>query len=312
MKRVVSISIGSPCRDKKVELEIAGESYVVERIGTDGSIKKAIDMIKELDGKVDAFGMGGIDLYLSSGSDKKHIIREAVPIKNAAKVTPIVDGTGVKNTLEKRVIEYLKNNRIIEFKGKKVLVTCAADRFKMAEAFVESGCDVSLGDFIFALGIPFLIKSLRTFRIVANLVIPLVSQLPFKVLYPIGEKQKEADPQKFAKYYKNFDIIAGDFHYIKKYMPLDMSGKIIVTNTVTDDDVQVLKTRGVSLLVTTTPEWDGRSFGTNVIEAVLVTMTGKKPEDLCEKDYFEILEKLAFKPRIEVLNNYANTWPECP
>lgn len=302
MKRIVSISIGSPSRDKKVELEICGRNFIIERIGTDGSIKKAIEMIKELDGKVDAFGMGGIDLYLNSGSNKKHIIREALPIKNAAKITPIVDGTGVKNTLEKRVIEYLKNNGVMDFKNKKVLITCAADRFKMAEAFAENGCDVAIGDFIFALGIPFLIKSLKTFKVVANLVIPLVSQLPFKVLYPIGEKQQEGDPVKFAKYYKDYDIIAGDFHYIKKYMPLDMFGKIIVTNTVTYEDVQLLKARGVSLLVTTTPEWDGRSFGTNVIEAVLVSMTGKKPEELCEKDYFDMLDKLDFKPRIEYLN----------
>jgi len=95
MKRVVSISIGSPCRDKKVQLELAGESFIVERIGTDGSIKKAIEMIQELDGKVDVFGMGGIDLYLNSGSDKKHIIREAVQIKNAAKITPIIQNSYV-------------------------------------------------------------------------------------------------------------------------------------------------------------------------------------------------------------------------
>ncbi len=62
MKKVVSVSIGSSTRNHRVEAEFLGEKYIIQRIGTDGSITKAIDLIKELDGKVDAFGLGGIDL----------------------------------------------------------------------------------------------------------------------------------------------------------------------------------------------------------------------------------------------------------
>jgi hypothetical protein len=67
MKRVVGISIGSSKRDHKVEAEFLGEKFLIERIGTDGDMNRAIEMIRELDGKVDAFGMGGIDLYLVAG-----------------------------------------------------------------------------------------------------------------------------------------------------------------------------------------------------------------------------------------------------
>ena len=37
------------------------------------------------------------------------------------------------------------------------------------------------------------------------------------------------------------DIIAGDFHYIKRFLPMDAGGKMIVTNTVTRDDILWLK-----------------------------------------------------------------------
>ena len=40
MKRIVSISIGSSSRDHRVETEILGEQFQIERIGTDGDIKK--------------------------------------------------------------------------------------------------------------------------------------------------------------------------------------------------------------------------------------------------------------------------------
>ena len=64
MKRAVSISLGSSKRDKSVTVDLGGQEILVERIGTDGDVKKARQMYHDLDGKVDAFGVGGVDLYL--------------------------------------------------------------------------------------------------------------------------------------------------------------------------------------------------------------------------------------------------------
>lgn len=46
MKRIVSVSIGSSSRDHKVTIKILGQEFLIERIGTDGDIKKAIEIIK--------------------------------------------------------------------------------------------------------------------------------------------------------------------------------------------------------------------------------------------------------------------------
>ncbi|HHY16813.1 MAG TPA: quinate 5-dehydrogenase, partial [Firmicutes bacterium] len=48
MKHVVSVSIGSSRRNKRTEQEFLGEKVVIERIGTDGSIDKAIEIIRRL------------------------------------------------------------------------------------------------------------------------------------------------------------------------------------------------------------------------------------------------------------------------
>ncbi|WP_337961005.1 hypothetical protein [Caloramator sp. mosi_1] len=119
MKRVISVSLGSSSRNHSAEVELLGEKFVVERIGTDGDKEKAIELIKELDGKVDAFGMGGIDLYLYNAS-KRYVIKDALPLMEAAQKTPIVDGSGLKNTLERRVIKYIDEN-MFSLKNKKYL-----------------------------------------------------------------------------------------------------------------------------------------------------------------------------------------------
>lgn len=300
MKHVVSVSLGSSKRNHRAQVKILGEDFIIERIGTDGDKKKAIELIKELDGKVSAFGLGGIDLYLWAGN-RRYIIKDAAELAKAAKISPVVDGSGLKNTLERRVINYLQENKIIDFKGKKVLLVAATDRFGMAQAMVEKGAKMTFGDLIFALGIPIPLHSLKTIDILSRILMPILSRLPFEMLYPTGKKQ-ESNQVKYKKFFDDAEIIAGDFIYIKRYMPPELFDKTIITNTVTQEDVMTLKDSGLKMLVTTTPEIQGRSFGTNVMEAVLVSLSGKRLEEITPADYEQLLEKIGFLPRIEILN----------
>ncbi len=298
MKRIVSVSIGSSKRDHKAELRVLGEDVIVERIGTDGDIDKAIRVIRDLDGKVDAFGMGGIDLYIWHGG-KRYTFREAKRIARAAQKTPIVDGSGLKNTLERHVIELLWRDHRGLLQNKRVLMVCAMDRFGMAEAVDSLDCEVLYGDLIFALGLPLPLANLKALGRVARVLAPFIVQLPFSLLYPTGKKQDESRQQtKFARYYQWADVIAGDFHMIKKYLPPDLAGKTVITNTVTQGDVDLLQSIGVAHLVTTTPHICGRSFGTNVIEGLLVALLGKPVDSITPQDYRGILEKLEFQPWI--------------
>lgn len=298
MKRVISISIGSSERNHCVEVEFLGQPFHIERIGTDGDINKAIELIHQLDGKVDAFGMGGIDLYIWAGT-KRYTFRDGKRIARAAKITPIVDGTGLKNSLERRVIYWLQETGELDFKKQRVLLTCGVDRFGMAEALTELEADVVYGDLMFGLGMPRAIHSLRALHNAANILAPVVVQLPFKLVYPTGDKQlKEAKPR-WQEWYQWADVIAGDYLFIKKYMPDDLRGKTILTNTVTAKDVEDLKQRGVSTLITTTPELSGRSFGTNVMEGVLVALSDKPWQQLTSQDYLAMLDNLRIKPRLE-------------
>jgi len=291
MKRIVSISIGSSTRDHRAEANILGEDFIIERIGTDGDMKKAIQLIQDLDGKVDAFGMGGVDLYLRDDKGRKYILKSALAIAEAAKKTPIVDGSGLKNTLERRVVHFLHEDLKLSLSHKKVFLVCALDRFGMAQAFESLQASVVYGDAMFALGVSFPIRSLRSLRLIARALMPIISNLPFEMLYPTGKKQEESVP-KYEEFYRWADIIAGDFLYIRKHMPSDLSNKIIVTNTVTQKDLQDLQNRGVRMLITSTPEINGRSFGTNVMEAAFVSLLKKRVEDITPEDYESLLDQL--------------------
>ena len=299
LKRVVSVSLGSSKRNHAVHAFIAGQEFRIERVGTDGDLTRAEQLIRDLDGKIDAFGLGGIDLYIQAGA-RRYILRDAVRLARAAKITPIVDGSGLKDTLERKVIEILKKSYGITFTKKKVFMVCALDRFGMAESLLAQGAILTFGDAMFTLGIPIPIRSLRTLDLAARVVAPLACKLPARYLYPTGKQQEKRKPR-YTRYFLEADVIAGDFHYIKRYMPNKMPNKTVLTNTVTEDDLKFLAGAGVTTLITTTPEMGGRSFGTNLMEAVIVALLGKRPEELGPEDYERALTDISFMPRIEYL-----------
>jgi hypothetical protein len=301
MKRAVSISIGSSKRDKAVEIELLGEKVSIERIGTDGDMEAAARKYQELDGKVDAFGVGGADLGLMV-DNKWYPLYSVQPMVRFIKHTPVVDGAGLKNTLETKAASFVdaKIGAYVKERGKKVFVMTGADRWGMAHSFVEAGYECVFGDLIFSLGIPIPLHTEKQLKTLAAILMPLAGRLPFEWVYPTGEKQEERKP-KHPEHFQWATVVAGDCHYIKRYMPDDMKGKIVVTNTTTPEDVALFKKCGVKYLVTTTPVLEGRSFGTNMMEAALIAVSGKK-RPLSRDELNELLDKLGFEPQLQELN----------
>lgn len=296
MKRVVSVSLGTSRRDKRHELDILGEPFLIERIGCDGDLARFAQMFRDLDGKVDAIGVGGADIYVVVG-ERRYAFRQILKLISGAKRTPVVDGSGLKHTLERQTIRTLADDGTLQFAGRRVLLVSAVDRFGMAQALEEAGARVVYGDLMFAIGLPMRLRSYAAVRRLGAVVLPIVTRLPFKWFYPTGEKQERRQP-KHAWAFREADIIAGDWHYIRRYAPDDLSGKTIITQTLRKADLEWLAQSGAALAVTTTPMMGGETFATNVMEGVLVAILGMPQEDIREADYLAVLKRLDWRPNV--------------
>lgn len=82
MKRVISISVGSSARDHTIRRGFLGQECEISRQGTNGDFNKAIQRYRESDGKVDAFGAGGVEFYLQV-ANKRYYFRDVKRIRDA-------------------------------------------------------------------------------------------------------------------------------------------------------------------------------------------------------------------------------------
>jgi len=298
MKRAVSVSLGSSTRDKKVVISLEGEQISVERIGTDGDAERSRRLFAELDGQVDALGVGGVDLYLRLGA-REYPLRAALELVQDVHQTPVVDGRGLKHTLERRVFELAAPLLDEPPRFRRALVPVAVDRQGLAEAAADVSDEVVIGDLMFALGVPIPVRGIPAFRRLARVLLPIVSHFPMSMLF-YGSGGEPSKP-KYQQYYADADLIAGDFLFMKKYLPADLTGKTVVTNTTTEENVELLRARGARRVITTTPRYEGRSFGTNMMEAALTAYAGKG-RPLTDAELNALIDELDLRPSVQQLN----------
>jgi hypothetical protein len=294
MKRAVSVSLGSPSRDKQVTVSFKGESICIERIGTGGDAARAQKLFAELDGKVDALSVGGVDLYLRL-DDREYPLKSALKLVKDVHHTPVVDGRGLKHTLERRVFELAFPSPGSQPHFVQAFVPVAVDRLGLAQAAAEVADQVVFGDLMIALGIPIPVRGIKQYRRLARLLLPLVTYFPMSMLF-YGSSGEDYTP-KYTRYWGQSDLLAGDFLFMRKYLPEDLEGKTVVTNTTTDENIELLRKRGVKMVITTTPRYEGRSFGTNMMEAALTAYAGKG-RMLTDSELNDLIDDLDLRPNV--------------
>lgn len=297
----MSVSLGDSSGDFLRNVNLAGVDVEMSRIGCNADMDLAAITLENLDGEVDAIGLGGIDIFLRVGSEE-FIIGDGLRLSQHAVKTPVVDGSGLKETLERTTVETMLRNGDLR-RGTKVLMVSALDRFGMAEALVAAGCECKFGDLIFNLKIDYPLTTLDELKDLARKYRSRLLTVPFRMLYPTGSAQNErASDNKFAHYFHEADVIAGDRHLILRHMPQELHGKIILTNTTRPTTVDELRRAGVQTLVTTTPDLDGVSGGTNLMEAAVVALAEKPRAALTREDYVEWCQRLGWQGEKHVLN----------
>jgi len=299
MKHVVSISLGSSKRNKKTEFKLGDQTLLLERIGCDGDEKKARALFTEMDGKVDAFGVGGVELFVRV-ENRNYPLRSGIGLVKNVRQTPYTDGRGLKMVLERNVFQMAEPHLKRPIEPRTAMMPLAVDRYGLAKSLHEAKFEIVFCDLMFALGVPIPLRGLKQLRTAAAILAPVVGLAPISMLYPTGESQDENVP-KYEKWFRFGSVVAGDFLYIRKHMPLDMQGKIIITNTTTESDVALLTERGVSYLVTSTPRVDGRSFGTNVLEAALIAYSDQG-RPLSDGELAGLVKELDLQPNVQALN----------
>jgi predicted amino acid dehydrogenase len=157
-------------------------------------------------------------------------------------------------------------------------------------------------DPLLQLGVPTLLTSLNALSLyatgahyVSDLAPPRV--LPARVL-------REWTRFVLRKALQKVTVVVAPVHELDEFGAEELAGKTIVTSTVNDERIAKFREKDVSMVVDGAPYLAGRVLGPDLLDAMIVAVTGKKPDEILEDDYLEIITSLGMEPRILYPNGF--------
>lgn len=307
MKHILVIDLFSDTSSRAVTF--AGQEIEIQRIGCQGATERARELIMQYDGKVDAIALEGMPSQLKLGNTSR-AHAEGAHLQQTAAVTPVVDGGGVRDGLERWAVMLANRAQPGIFAEKYILMVPGVNHSGLADEISKHSPVMRYADPFVFFNLPDLpgIGGKQTLEQAAAPTLEQLAALPFKRIHaPAGAPHTHRAESPFH----HADVLVGDIGAIRRYAPQDLKHKTIVVEYASDQDISDLQARGASIVVTLMPSvapvgqpLERGALGdlpASVLEAIFVACRAEQAKPLNEDTYLDMMAGLDWTPHIRYL-----------
>ena len=295
MKHVVSISLGSSSQDFDFITDFLGEKLHVRRIGTNGSTAEAVKLIKQWNTKAAAIGLGVLKDHYKVGS-RRFIEKDSARLLAVATRVPVTTGGRLSDIFQEWAVRHAQTHLGSFFNNARVLFFSGLTDYKLALAMAEHTGNLQFADPLLQLGVPKLLGSVEALNLYADGA-HYVKDWTLPAAMASGPV-KEWTRFVLRRAMQKASVIVAPVHELDDFGLEELGGKTVITATVNDERIAQLRDKGVATIIDGSPVMHGHVLGANLLDAMVLAATGKKPKEILEDDYLEIITGLHSEPRI--------------
>jgi predicted amino acid dehydrogenase len=302
MKTVISISLGASSQDFAFTTAFLGQTLKVRRLGTDGSTAQAIKLLKAWETKADAIGVGVLKDSYSLGA-RRFIVRDSLRLRKAVTAVPVTTGARLGDILQEWAVRHAQGELGRCFDNARVLFFSGMANRKLAQTMSEYSANLQFADPLLQLGVPKLLTSIQALSLYGSgahyasawtpprvVTVPLLRQWARYVL---------------SKAMLKATVLVAPAHELDDFGLEELAGKTVITSAINDERIALFKDKGVHLVVDGSPVIKGHVLGPELLDAMILAATGKRPHELLDDDYLEIIAGLQMQPRIVYPGGFA-------
>ncbi|WP_210760750.1 dehydrogenase [Azohydromonas sediminis] len=299
MKTVVGISLGSSRQDFEFTTRFLGQRLNVRRIGTNGSIARALRLVKQWDGQAAAIGVGLVKDSDGLGARADH---HAERLAAAAETTPVTAGGRLADILQEWAVRHAQAELGHYFDNARVLFFSGLASRKLAQTMSEYTENLRFADPVLQLGVPKLLGSLDALQLYATGAHLVAEWVPPRLTPAPLLAQWSRHVLRHALH--KCTVVVAPVHELDDFGAAELAAKTVVTSTVSDKRLAALAKKGVQMVIDGAPVIDGHVIAPDLLHAMIVAVRRKPPQQIVEDDLLEILAALQLAPRILYPNGF--------
>jgi len=302
MKEILIIDTGTGKESRTVTF--LNQEVRVHREGTGGDPAAIRSLIEGHDGKVAAIGLSSIPIRIQLGATRRpHHVGATLP--GLAKVTPVVDGSGIRASLERWGVILADRAEPGIFSEKRILMVPGLNHTGMADALTRHSTHLRYADPMVFFGLPDFLPVVGSRYTLAQAAVPTLEQLKDASFKRLSFQNGNPVSSRAASSVAWADVLAGDVKAIRRFAPQQLHRKTVVVESASEEDVDDLRQRGVSILVTLMPGLEEKRglgrWSAATLEALLVAIRDDQTLPLSEDTYLDLLAEIKWTPGIRYL-----------
>lgn len=295
MKKVVGVTLGSSKKDFEFTTEFLGQEFSVKRVGTDGDMAKAWELMRRYQARGDSIGLGEV-------TDHYHVGVRTIENKTAKELmhvvtrVPVTTGALLRRLLQVRAVRYVQRELGHYFNNNRVLFLSGMRNYDLAVAMSDYTKNLTFADPVFQTGSLLMLNSLSQLELYARGSELILNNLPGQILESALSSIKN---KRVALEVEKSHVIVGTFAEIKAVSTSkNLRGKTLITSAIDDDRLEFFKQHEVNLVIDVSPKLFDNVLGTYLLEAMILAKLGKDSHEVSEDDLNEIISELDIKPRL--------------
>jgi predicted amino acid dehydrogenase len=295
---VVNISLSDHGRDFDTSVEFLGTSFRIVRVGTDGSVKKAIEELRKWAGEADAIGVSGVHDARVGGTLKgdPSSLREAVDATTGAVVT---DGHRLRDVLQEWTIRHLAGEMPGYFANARVVVLGGRNHYRTTRVLSENTQNLRFADPAVEYGLPTIPSSFAVFERFVSASGWVVEKIPSGVVTAATAPGRKIIDSKVRKALQESDVLVATFEELAQFQLEDLKGKALITTCIDDQRLTSLRDRGIDLILDDVPQpFDGVVVNEATLEALMLVAGQAEESRLTDDDLLDMIQSAELKPRI--------------
>ena len=299
---VVNISLSNPGRDYDESVEFLGRAFRIVRVGTGGSVKRALEELHKWSGEAAAIGVSGVHDAQVAGTCKGDPgkLRKAVHAVTAASTGAVVtDGHRLRNVLQEWTIRHLAGDMPGYFANARVVVLGGRNHYRSTRVLSESTQNLRFADPAVEYGLADIHTPFEVFERVVSASGWLLEKIPSSVVSTATGPGRKFVESRVRRALQDCDVVVATFRELAQFEVDDLKGKTLISTSIGEERLNSLRERGIDLILDDVPQpFAGVVVNEATLEALMLVAGEAEESRLTDDDLLEMIQSAQLQPRI--------------
>ncbi len=299
---VVNVSLATSERDYDEQVEFLHRDFRLVRLGTDGDVAAAEELVLKWAQDADAIAVTGIREARAAGLYDGEL--EAIDqVRRATDAVPLVDGHALRDVLQEWAIRHVADDMPGFFTNARTVVLGGVNHDRATRILREHTDNLEFADPLLHFDLPARSDANPALRLTVDAGLAALRALPGPVQARIkapGHRRAGAKARKAAR---DADVVVATYDELIGFDLEDLAGKTLVSAAISDERLAELGDRGVDMVLDSTPQPFDVTVNAGTLEAMMVALAGHAGT-LTNDDLLDMIVDAELEPRLLYPNGF--------